>query len=244
MVNETLYFALPGSRDLVTHAPTISCSQVIRGVYQEDGSWRTMKGTVHVIEIPFELACKGNYTPVIFDSPTLFHNQFLELNLNLGMVQTYILRTLRLQQQFDHLVDYSASLSTDPQQLRNVIEGIGSGIASIIEAPARAFEHVVTGLAKGTGGLLSTLFSGPLQVILNVLIITVSVLLFAVATYYLAVYLKNQYQRRKRWKRQTEAIAMNTNIHQQPLIYTIDTPGTLSQPSVWTRMFNHNESLD
>ena len=46
VVNESIYFITPGTRDLAPYSPKIPCHMVINGVHKEDDHWINYKGTI------------------------------------------------------------------------------------------------------------------------------------------------------------------------------------------------------
>ncbi len=179
LINDSLYFAVPGSKDLVSSAPAIDCNHHHHGVYLEEGHWRTTQGLIHVSQVPVEVVWGGHWKAFSFDSPTLFHDKMAGIISTFGTFKTYVTRLEQLHGITNRLIDYTASFSTDPYIVKSAIAGIGEGIGDIFVGAGTGLEHVLRGAGHGVGDLVNGLLKGPIQLLLNIIlcILIISIIL-------------------------------------------------------------------
>ncbi len=169
-VNGSLFFAVPGSKDLVAEAPSIDCNHHHHGVYLKEGQWHSAQGPIHVSVIPIEVVWQGHWKPFSFDTPVLFHDKLAGIISTFGTFKTYVTKLEQLHGITTRLIDYTASFSTDPRIVRNAIAGIGEGIGDMFVGAGTGLEHVLRGAGQGIGELVNGLLKGPMQLVLNIIL--------------------------------------------------------------------------
>ena len=175
--NHTL-FILPGSTDLVHDSPIIPCEHHLSGIHEttqfnHDGTvaWVSPSGPVAVSEVPIQLVFKDIWHPFSFSSGTLFHDHIIGYPTLVGMLSSYTFRLSKLENSFDHLVHYSAQLSTSPNEVITTFKALGSGFGKVVNTTTHFFGHLISNVASGAGNLISSVIRGPLQALLNVVLI-------------------------------------------------------------------------
>ncbi len=169
-----LLFVSPGSRDLIDSSPKQDCGHASLHLFQdENGNWFSADGLVHVTELPIEIQWKGLWDAFTFNAPSLFQNHLAGFLTTFYSPRYHSLRVYEIERTLDNLVNYTASMSLDPLVLASSIRGVGEGIGSVLSGAGSAIGHVVTGIGSGIGGVLDGILKGPLQIILNILIIGV-----------------------------------------------------------------------
>ncbi len=192
LVNETLWYQIPGSRDLVQNSEIVDCHHHIFGVFQTVQGWRSSQGYLHVQEIPLELVWKADWNFTTFNAPALFHDKLAGLEASIGLLRSYAGRLMTLQSQLNRLTNYTASLSIDPRVVCSMIRGLGEGIGLVLEGAGHALEHIIRGTASGLVKIANGLLQGPLQVIINILVIGATVVGFLFLTYLLVRFLLSE----------------------------------------------------
>ena len=179
--NLTLYFILPGSHDLSLHSPEIPCKDRLPGIHKQKNSkhpqvWETDKGPISVVHVPLQLVWKGTWKTFVFKSEKLFENPSPS-HLRLTMFSSYIYHLAKMEHAFSNLVNYTSHFSTDPEIVRQAFQGIGTGLATLVNGTGAAIGHIWSGLGTGAEHLISGLIKGPLQAFLNVALILALTLL-------------------------------------------------------------------
>ena len=177
--NRTL-FVLPGSVDLVQESPKIPCGHHLMGIHETkrfgyDGTvmWISPTGPVSVTQVPIQLIFKDVWQPFVFNSPALFHDHDIGYPTIVGLLSSYVFRLTRLETSFNHLVNFSSEFSSDPNVFIKTFEIIGQGVGSAINTSYHFVFHLLSDFGSGIGSLVSSIFKGPLQMILNCVIIAV-----------------------------------------------------------------------
>lgn len=183
IANETMYFLIPGSNDLVLQAPKIPCEHHFAGIYFNGKEWMTTNGKIQVTSIPMDLAFKGQWKSFSFNSPALFHSKLAGLANELEFLRSYSSRIQDLQIQMDRVINYTAELSLDPKVISAALRGVGDGIGNIIVAEGTAVGNIFQGVGRGAGQLLDGVLKGPIQVIVNTLVFLLILLIIGFIIY-------------------------------------------------------------
>ncbi len=140
-INDSLFFIIPGSRDLTSHSPIIPCGHHLMGIHRTSGSnadgsrtWVSPSGPTAVTEVPIQLIWKNLWIPFTFNTPALFHDHLTGYTTNIGMISSYVYRIATMEYAFQHLVNYTAQFSTDPEIVLRAFNGIGNGINHAINS--------------------------------------------------------------------------------------------------------------
>lgn len=149
-VNETLYFVLPGSNDLVTKSFEADCTHHVKGIFKDKDKYFTNQGPAHVSHVPLDVVWRGKWVPFTFDSPTLFHDQLAGIASDPALIRSYTRHMYLLSQQVERLMSYTADLSLDPSTVYQVLSGSGKAISNVLQGAGNALEHVFTGTTKAT----------------------------------------------------------------------------------------------
>ncbi|MCP3686542.1 MAG: hypothetical protein GY861_28215, partial [bacterium] len=163
----------------------------------KQGYWRTDQGSVHVSEVPVELIWKKQWEIFTFSATAVFHKKLAGLSTTLMQFRAYYLRLRYLEHQTDSLVNYTVAMSLSPDALHAAIEGAGKGLGDLLEGAGLAIEHVIGGIFHGAANFVNTLLSGPLQLIINILV-AAAVIFAAVFLVYLLIKWFLSQRRRKR----------------------------------------------
>ncbi len=170
--NGPLLFVSPGSRDLVDSSPVQECGHASAHLFKgDDGNWYSAHGLVHVTELPLEVHWKGLWDAFTFNAPSLFHNQLSRFVSSFYQPRYHSHRIYKLEQTLEHLVNYTASMSLDPSVVGNAIRGMGEGFGAVLSGAGSAIGHTISGVSSGVTNIFNGLLKGPLQMILNILIV-------------------------------------------------------------------------
>ncbi|MCP4120004.1 MAG: hypothetical protein GY737_32335, partial [Desulfobacteraceae bacterium] len=176
--NSTLYFVLPGTRDLVRSAPKVNCHHHVTGYYRdhinhhlETGlpAWRSTTGSVSVSEIPIEIAWSTDWRPFTFNSPPLFHNVHTGMVSILGRLHGRLIEVDRMQHMLEGLVNYTSSTSLDPTTFKRGYEVIRDGIHSV--------QHNFSSMANN-------FLSGFVQMLINIGVTCLAIVIFTVLAFF------------------------------------------------------------
>jgi len=171
-VDGKLLFAAPGGQDLQTDSPQADCNHHFVGVYKENGTWRSHSGAVHVSFIPFEIDWNETINIFQFRAPPIFHDQLaVETRLNIAAMRNSIYKTHRLEQMMHKLINYTAEMSFDPETLYQAIAGTGKAVGEISERYSKAVGGLFSTAVNSTTNGINTLLKGPLQALINMVII-------------------------------------------------------------------------
>ncbi len=166
-----LWFVIPGSRDLIDHSPVEDCSHTTPHIFKDEkGRWHSVHGPIQVTDLPLEMVWKGLWSAFTFSAPSLFMNLPSRLPA-FPEIQTQFQRLQKIEAVMHRLINYTAEMSLDPAVIHNTITGIGMGIGKVLEGSGKALGHTISGVASGIGSLFNKLLKGPLQLLLNVVII-------------------------------------------------------------------------
>jgi len=147
VINETMYFVLPGSRDLVTSSPKIPCYEAPVGVHYDNHShtWTSIKGPIEVKPLLQNLtATFSDDDPFVIDAPlTLQDNNQPPFQ---GSLEIALLETWRLRQQLHNLVNFTSGLHIDPSSFRRVIHDIGDGARDVNDLSIFQLKQTVKGV--------------------------------------------------------------------------------------------------
>lgn len=159
-----LWFVSPGSNDLVESSPTVNCAESVNHYFQgDDGAWYSVHGPVHITELPIELVWKGLWSAFHFSAPSLFLTNYPRFSFTEHTYQ--IQRLLRVERKLDHLINFTAEMSMNP-----------SAVFYALTETADFVGHAVSGVISGVGGLIHSILIGPIQFLINLVVIASAVL--------------------------------------------------------------------
>ena len=170
VVESSVYFWVPGSRDLVRRAVEVDCHHHIHGIFRNGSVWQTSTGEVHVSESPITVAWQGLWNFTVFQAPSILHNTWGGVEANMAMLRSYVTRMFRVSSQLGRLVNYTAEMSTDPRTLRAAIAGVGEGVGSIW--------HGLGDYMSGLGNLVHGILTGPFQLFINIVVVLLVMAIF------------------------------------------------------------------
>lgn len=166
--NKSLYFALPGSRNLVMQSPIVDCNHQFFGVYHDSKfGWKSPKGPIHVTELGLDILFKNKQSPIIFSKPAIFHDQLTNAFPSIGMLTHYMWKLNNMGLKLENLITYAASTSLYPDTFQNVMNSIETGSKSLITWHEKNINKFLTSATH----LTSDLLSGPVQFLINIIII-------------------------------------------------------------------------
>ncbi len=85
-------------------------------------------------------------------------------------------------------------MSLSPNTLCAAIEGAGEGLGDLLEGAGTAIEHIIGGIYHGATNFVNMLLSGPLQLIINILVVATMVFAAAFLVYLLVDVAGNEQQ--------------------------------------------------
>ncbi|MCP3682596.1 MAG: hypothetical protein GY861_07900 [bacterium] len=116
----------------------------------------------------------------------MFHEKLARLVSMLMQFHAFYLHLRSLEHQTGSLVNYTVAMSLSPDALRAAIEGAGEGLGDLLESAGTTLEHVIGGIFHGAANFVNTILSGPLQFIINILVVA-AVILAAIFLVYLLI---------------------------------------------------------
>ena len=168
--NEQLYFFNPGSKDLQRYSTEVDPNHLAPRAFKDnDGQYRTEKGTITVSKLPMDPLAHHRTEQPIFNAPSLFHN---ELGGTISTVLTkreLLHRMVRLQYQSDAMVRMIADKTVDAEQAIRIMNGVGKTVVSAVEGVGETFLHVTRESVNMVSGGLNTILQGPFQGLVNIL---------------------------------------------------------------------------
>lgn len=171
--NNQTWFVIPGSRDLTHNSPTVDCSERILGFYKEDNLWRTDNGLAHITHFSLEITWHSNWSTYTFDAAPLFHDYMTQENFQaIGLIRNYMFKTTMIENQLQRVMNYTASLSLNPNVVAEFLKGTGEFLLDASKSIGNSFERIII---TGTSNILSTadkLLTGPFQFVINIVVIT------------------------------------------------------------------------
>lgn len=189
VIENQLKFVVPGSKDLVSEAPQVSCQHHIANIYyqsfgNEADTWQTISGPVHVSEIPLSVHWKGNWSIFSFEAPSIFHDKLADLTTHVGLLRSYVHKLLTLEDQTERLMNYTVEHSFDPDTVYQTLKGAGAAVANVIQGIGNTLENITTTDANTLIGGADKLLSGPLRHIVTLVTIIISFTIVIVLFYY------------------------------------------------------------
>jgi len=165
-VGAAIFFVVPGSRDVVSSAPLIDCRYKPLGVHKIQNSWTSNKGKIHVSEPSIQLIWNNHWVPYTFNaSPKLFQ-QHTQIQYNLQLLNSYFIKTHMLEGKLNRLVNYTASMSFDPEVLSRFIHSSGD----IIQSTLIDTSHFLLNGTENIFGSVSHLLGGNVQFFINLFV--------------------------------------------------------------------------
>ena len=188
LVSNEILFIIPGTQDLKRYANKVPCEHHVTGLYRtilkhSDGSiiWRSnSKGNpqgVLVTEVPLQFTWKSTSSPFTFRAPSLFHDQLAGLTSSISMFKDYIFRIQKAERMINNLVNFTAEFGTDPEAIRQALAGVGDTVGTVIKDTGSAIGNIFYKVETGAADALSTILKGPIQAILNIIVVLAIILL-------------------------------------------------------------------
>lgn len=87
-INETLYFVLPGSKDLITSALKVNCDHHIIGIYHDQDGYFTEQGLIPVTKYSAGLAWQPHQIAITFKQPLLFHDRLAGAGSDMMLIRS------------------------------------------------------------------------------------------------------------------------------------------------------------
>src|SRR3569832_1360861 len=185
MHNNTLYFVLHGSTDLVSQAPRIDCSLVMMGVYKDaQGIWRTFFGHVNIHQLSDYVNTTAERTQIVFDAPIA--PWAMETRPLFTSMEANLIELSRLQQQVNHLINYSAAIQVDPEEFKQTMADIQHGAKEVAGLSIHTIRDTVSYLS-GSGGIFSGLLNRTFHAVTNALVWTLVIAIIGLIGYYLSM---------------------------------------------------------
>jgi len=125
-----------------------------------------------------------------FSAPSLFHSDEAGLFKTYGLLRSQVSKLSQLEGQMNRLISNTTEQSVNPTALYQVIKGVGSATAEIIEGTGRSLEHIMITETNLVNSVLHTILSGPIQAILNSLIILGIIILILIGAWFFIPYSK------------------------------------------------------
>ncbi len=191
---ESLAFSIPGTCELTTASPQVDSNHRVNPEYQIHGTWVSTTGPQHVQIIP--TTGLVNITPphFVFSASAVFHSHANNVLFSIMLLREAISRFDNPHHSFHRLVNYTADMSLDPAALRESIAGAGEAAQCTIAAFGEATGHYVEHLVTGTGSVLHSFLSGPLKLVVNIVVV-----LLIIITILALLYLLYHCPRLRRW---------------------------------------------
>lgn len=171
VINETMYFAIPGSKDLIRSGPKIPCFEAPIGVRYDENShtWMSQKGQVDVkplIQNFSQQVDRG--LPIQLDAPISLHENEdippFQSSLELNMLETW-----RLKQQLNHLINATSKIHIEPEKVRRTLREIGDGTKDVNGLGIFRIKHIVTGLVSDAENVYSFFSTGFMRYLSDIL---------------------------------------------------------------------------
>jgi len=187
LVNKQLMFVSPGSSDLMSESPTADCHHIPTGIYKKNSKWFTNAGEIHVSHLPLEMIWRGKHAIFDFHSPTVFHSQLaLEERAETTFLKHYLYKTQAMETTINKLINYTSSISIEPDFVYKALKGIGTGLKTSLEELESNAETFVKNTQSNFNSNLQMLIKGPVQAIFNTSII---ILLIVLVIYAMFIYI-------------------------------------------------------
>src|SRR3569832_371968 len=185
MHNDKLYKVLQGSTNHVSQAPRIDCSLVMMGVYKDaQGIWRMPNGRVNVHQLSDYVNTTAEHTQIVFDTPIA--PWAIETRPVFTSMEANLIELSRLQQQVNHLINYSAAIQVDPEEFKQTMADNQHGAKEVAGLSIHTIRDTVSYLL-GSGGIYSGLLNRTFHAVTNALVWTLVIAIIGLIIYYLSM---------------------------------------------------------
>ena len=188
LTNGKLWFLIPGTRDLIPTSQIVDCSITPRSVFKTNGKWQSERGPVHVNELSTELVWQHSWKPFIFHSPPIFNDELKIVLGNFQQLNSFVSKTFMVERQIKHLINYTASMSCDPEVIYQILAGTGAGLGSLVKNTGETVGTIIHSVSSNLIYVTNGLLKGPIQILINLFVICFLFFFVVCLFYYAYIY--------------------------------------------------------